>query len=253
MHKALIIEDDVDFCEEFSEMLRRNGFEVIVENSIDNLHNMIKLNEINILILDQIINHIDLLSVFSDIRKSFSGPIVFLSGNNEEMDRIIALELGAQDFIVKTQSPREISARIRAAARLGYKDSLKTSMEGLNKTYTHNKANISPTSGADSSLWSLNILGRSLSAPEGRVVDLTGSEFEVIQLLSTYPGEVVPRKRFYEKALRRPFLPKDRSLDNMMSRLRNKLDPSNAFAEIIKCTRGVGYSLTISVIVSGVD
>ncbi len=237
--RILLVDDETSFREEFKEFLElTHGYVVTALESAAGLISQIENKEFDLLILDQHLGKRDILPMLEDIRRVFKGPVVILSGNVEEADRVMALELGVDDFILKTQSTREIVARIRAALRRAIRPQGAGLESHADAPHSAETAAELPEDG-----WSLNLRLRELRAPDGTIVTLTGVEFELLRIFAAHPGEVISREMFYTNAFRRPFDPKERALDNLMSRLRAKFAPFSSRRETIKSIRGRGYAL----------
>jgi len=164
------------------------------------------------------------IDVLRNLRKESELPVIMLTGRGDDLDRIIGLELGADDYLAKPANPRELLARIRAILRRSSAHSTIATLEVGDLI--------------------LNQGGRQLHR-EGELIDLTSTEFSIIQLLLQRSGEVVEKKDLYLAALGREPVAYDRSIDMHVSNLRRKLGPASDGSERIETIRGIGYQYRI--------
>jgi two-component system response regulator CpxR len=222
MSRVLIIDDDTELCELLTEFLAEEGFEVDSVNegragvraALQGRHELV--------VLDVMLPGLNGLDVLRGIRESSTVPVVMLTARGEEVDRIVGLEIGADDYLPKPFSPRELVARMRAVLRRsGGKDASKSD----------------PVVVAD--LWVDP--GARTAVRAGEELQLTGIEFEILLVLARAAGRIVERNDLSKAALGRRASSYDRSLDVHVSNLRKKLGPSPSGGERIKTVRGVGY------------
>lgn len=186
------------------------------------------LNELSrgaydLLILDIMLPGMSGLDVLKQLRRDSNVPVIMLTARGEDIDRIIGLEFGADDYLAKPFNPRELLARIKAILRRAQPGS-------------------SGVAGYSFGTIELDIRTRNVKVHQERVA-LTGTEFEILRCLMQSPGEVVSKERLSEVALGRRLLPYDRSIDTHISNLRGKLDKAGDHNVVIRNQRGVGYSL----------
>jgi DNA-binding response OmpR family regulator len=217
----LLVEDDASFAAELSEFLERHGLAVGWRPSLAGLAGQVAASPPLLIVLDQFVGRQDSLTVLPDLRKVFAGGIMILTGNQEIADRIVALETGADDFISKTVEPREILARVRALLR-------------------RTQASAPP---AVAGRWRINERRQEVRAPNGAVLPLTRTEFLALHLMLRSAGQFVTRDELSLAVLGRPFSPLDRSVDNLVSRIRRALEPHLAGQAAISPVRGKGYVL----------
>lgn len=226
--RLVLLDDNEIFSKEFSEYLELHGFRVTRLASLDDISARLSALEPCLLVLDQFVAETDALTILRDVRARFEGGIVMLTGNPEQQDRVVGLELGADDFINKAQPPREILARLRAVAR---RVGPRSDAEGAAPA----------TTPAPAANWNLNTQRRELLTPDGAPIRLTSMEFDLLAYLAARAGETVSRDDLSMAILRRAFSPFDRSLDNLVARIRVALRPSLGERMPIKSIRGVGY------------
>ncbi len=171
-------------------------------------------------------NGVDLIGRLSESRAC---GVIVVSGMGEEADRIVGLELGADDYIVKPPRMREMIARIRAVhRRVNRREETKTSPRG------RDAIQVGPIR--------INVVARTVTAADGKRIPLTAAEFTVIEVLVAANGQAVSRDTLSENALRRPWRPEDRSVDQLVFSLRQKL-PQDDGGTLIHSIRGAGYLL----------
>lgn len=177
----------------------------------------------DLLILDIMLPGINGLDVLKQIRLKSSVPVIMLTARGDDIDRIIGLEFGADDYLAKPFNPRELVARIKAILRRARH--AKTSVQQLS------------LGGIE-----LNVRTR-VATVDNTTMTLTGTEFEILKYLLEVPGEVVSKELLSERALGRRLLPYDRSIDTHISNLRGKLERAGNRNDTIQNQRGVGYLL----------
>jgi DNA-binding response OmpR family regulator len=225
--RVLLVDDDRELCQMLTEYLEAEHFDVkSVHDGGDALAEL-KISEFQLLILDVMLPSVGGFDVLRKLGASYDTPILMLTARGDDVDRIVGLELGADDYLSKPFNPRELVARMRAilrrasnrSGRLSAPDELIVGRIVLN-TGTHQV--------------------KVADAP----VQLTGAEFRVLELLMRSAGQVISREAMTEQALGRKLVPYDRSIDTHISNLRRKLDLEVGKNPEIKNVRGSGYTLT---------
>ena len=236
--RVLLLEDDADYATALGDYLANSGFNVEIVPAYQSLAGALKAAQPDVLVADQFVAGVDIGQRLEAMRSQYSGPIIMLTGNDDPVDRVICLERGADDFIVKAKAtPREVLARLRAVLRR-----------------TACVADAKPASGAIGAIhisgvevsvddWVLSDRHRTLANPAGDVLRLTGAERDTLWLLMSRRGTVVPRDEAMEAVLRRKIGPHDRSIDNLVSRCRRVAAELGGTMDI-ETVRGVGYKLT---------
>ncbi len=224
MKHILIIDDDTELCELLQEYLTAEQLpSECVHDGLSGL-NKIKEGDYSLVILDIMLPEMNGLDVLKEIRTFSKIPVIMLTAKGDEIDRILGLELGADDYIPKPFSPRELVARIRAVFRRlditdnKHKDSYKVELNGVV---------------LDSSTKSVS--------KDGQILSLTEVEFSLLEQLMHSAGNVVERQDLALKVLGRKLTYDDRSLDVHMSNLRKKLGKNQGGNDLIKTIRGIGY------------
>ena len=187
-------------------------------------------HELAAVILDVMLPDTDGFTLCRWVRNASAVPIIMLTASADDTDRIVGLELGADDYMGKPYNPRELLARIKAIQR----------RMGLND-------GAAPARCLRFQGWTLDLLERRLNAPSGEVVPLTGMDFTLLRVFLEHPGEVLDRTRLMEETRGRDLGPTDRSLDVQVSRLRQRLGDDGKQPALIKTVRGSGYAFTADV------
>jgi two-component system, OmpR family, response regulator CpxR len=223
--RILVIDDDVELCSLVGEYLAPEGFQV--ECSHDGTGGLERAlaGDHLLVVLDVMLPGLNGFEVLRRIRNTSRIPVLLLTARGEDVDRIVGLEIGADDYLPKPFNPRELVARIRAILRR-----TKTDKSGAPQIPEVLKV-------GDVELDA----GTRTVRQKGKPVELTSVEFNLLQALLREAGRVVPRERLVDLVLSRKFSPFDRSIDMHVSKIRKKLGDSDAGGDHIKTVRGVGY------------
>lgn len=225
MERILIIDDDTELCELLAAYLAEESFKLVAAHTAAGGLNRIRDTEVDLVVLDVMLPDMNGFDVLAHIRAESSLPVIMLTGRGEEVDRVVGLEMGADDYVSKPFPLRELLARIRAVLRRAPQPSA----QGKAKPNGHlNLGLLSLRPGAQA------------AEVEGRPVNLTAAEFFILEQLARTPGVVVEREELMEKALGRTAVYDDYVLNVHMSNLRRKLGQ----AVSIKTIRGRGYLLS---------
>ncbi|HEU5453576.1 MAG TPA: response regulator transcription factor [Terriglobales bacterium] len=223
MDCILIVDDDVELCELVAEYLDPEGFEVeAVHNGEQGLQRALNSKYV-LVVLDVMLPGMNGLDVLRQLRKSSRVPVLILTARGDEVDRIVGLEIGADDYLPKPFNPRELLARVRAILRRAHGEQ--------------------PGAGPDRiSVGDVQMdVGARIVRRSGNEVDLTAVEFALLEILLRNAGQVVNREHLAQTVLGRKFVAYDRSIDMHVSKLRKKLGDYSGGSERIKTVRGVGY------------
>jgi len=222
--RILVIDDDVELCHLVSEYLEPEGFQVeCLHDGVRGLARVLH-GEHLLVVLDVMLPGLNGFEVLRRIRDKSRVPVLLLTARGEDVDRIVGLEIGADDYLPKPFNPRELVARIRAVLR-------RTQGEAGPREVLHvGDVELDP--------------GTRVVLKGGKVVELTSVEFNLLHALLREAGRVVPRERLVDVVLSRKFSPFDRSIDMHVSKIRKKLGDSDGAGDHIKTVRGVGYIFT---------
>lgn len=230
MERVLVVDDDVELCDLVTEYLEPEGF------SVDTAHDGLEAvdralaNDYAIIVLDVMLPGINGFEALRRIRAKSDTPVLMLTARGADVDRIVGLEIGADDYLPKSFNPRELVARIHAILRRT-REKPETNQLLSSETITLGDLR-------------LNFGARTVHR-DGKLVDLTSTEFDVLAKLLASAGHVVSREELSKAALGRPLAPLERSIDMHVSSLRRKLGEVNG-VERIKTVRGTGYIYAIT-------
>ncbi len=226
MHtNILIADDDVELCELLKEFFQSEGFAVrMVHDGVAAL-NAASEPGLDLVVLDVMMPEMNGLDVLKELRKDSRLPVIMLTARGDDLDRILGLELGADDYVPKPCNPRELLARIRAVMR-------RASGSVTQALIQIDDLELNP--------------GNRTLLKEGETVDLTSTEFSILQYLLQHRGEVVSKRDLYVTALGREPVAHDRSVDMHVSNLRKKVGPSADGESRIDTIRGIGYQYRTS-------
>lgn len=216
----LIADDDTELCELLAEYLGQEGFEVRVAHDGEQALKESRRPGLDAMVLDIMMPRLNGIEVLAELRKASNLPVLMLTARGDDLDRIIGLELGADDYLPKPANPRELAARIRAVLR---------------RTGTPSKVAVLKAGDLV-----MNQADRTVHLGQ-RPLELTSTEFSILQLLLQRRGEVVDKRDLYLAALGREAVAYDRSIDMHISNLRRKLGPRGGGATRIETIRGIGY------------
>lgn len=227
----LLVEDDPALRMLTARALQENGFVVRPASAAPEMWLALDAGPVDLVLLDVMLPGTSGIDLCRSLRQKSDVPIIFVSARNSETDRVVGLELGADDYIAKPFGTRELIARVRAVLRrpaldrgAGGREHGRLSFEG----------------------WTVNLPRRELLSPTGAVVDLTGAEFDLLVVLCDHAQRVIARERLIELSRTRLGDSSDRSIDVLVSRLRRKLSGIGHAAPIVT-VRGVGYMLNVPV------
>ncbi|MGC6389498.1 envelope stress response regulator transcription factor CpxR [Ewingella sp. S1.OA.A_B6] len=227
MNKILLVDDDRELTSLLKELLEMEGFNVVVaydgEQALEKLD-----NSIDLLLLDVMMPKKNGIETLKELRQRHQTPVIMLTARGSELDRVLGLELGADDYLAKPFNDRELVARIRAMLR----------RSNWTEQQQVGESNGSPTLEVDG--LQLNP-GRQEASFSGVALDLTGTEFTLLYLLAKHLGQVVSREHLSQEVLGKRLTPFDRAIDMHISNLRRKLPDRLDGHPWFKTLRGRGY------------
>ena len=229
--QILIVDDDQEIRELLQEYLVRAGFDVLVAANGTDMYQHLQNEYPDLIILDIMMPGDDGFQLCQQVRRNSQIPIIMLTAASDEADRVIGLELGADDYIAKPFSPRELLARIKALLRRA--EFRQPEKEGGRRIRFAE--------------WTLDTLSQHLTHEDGSKLDLTGSDFILLSLFLQNPGQALDRDSISDATRGRETLPMERGIDVQISRLRQKLGDNGKSPRIIKTIRGSGYMLIAEV------
>lgn len=222
--RIIIIDDDEELCELLSDYFSSEGFSIRAEHNGQNGLAALDSESFDIVILDVMMPVMDGFETLRELRRKSNVPVIMLTARGEEVDRIVGLELGADDYLSKPFNPRELTARIRAVLRRGITDTANAGGQIKFEDIV------------------IDLDRHELSVADNPVV-VTNAEFKLIHRLTQSPGQVVTKEQLTEYALGRALEEHDRSVDVHVSNLRKKIGSRPDGSIRIRTIRGVGYLL----------
>jgi two-component system OmpR family response regulator len=229
----LVVDDDAEIRGLLGEYLRKNGCRATVVAEGKAMWTALARGKVDLIVLDLMLPGEDGLELCRKLRAESDTPVIMLTARGEETDRIVGLEIGADDYLAKPFSPRELLARIKSVLRR---------TRSLPRNLRAEEARAIAFAG-----WRLDTVARHLLSPEGVVTSLSGAEFRMLRIFLGHPNHVLSRDQLMVLSHGREAEPFDRSIDNQVSRLRHRLGEDPADPRIIKTVRGEGYVLAVPV------
>ncbi|NDG48445.1 MAG: DNA-binding response regulator [Rhodospirillales bacterium] len=232
----LVVEDDGEMRTLVSRLLREAGFRVSAARDGREMWELFDspAGQPDLVLLDVMLPGTSGLDLLRRLRERGTTPVMMLTARGEEVDRVLGLELGADDYVAKPFAPRELVARVRSLLR---------------RASPAASAKVDPRSRRVAFAgWTLDMARRELLSPDGVAVDLSGAEYDMLLAFLEHPQRVLSREQLMEVAKRRAGAdPFDRTVDVQVGRLRRKIEPDEASPSLIKTVRGAGYVLVADV------
>ncbi|MHB1101055.1 MAG: response regulator [Burkholderiales bacterium] len=229
----LIVDDDKEIRALLGDYLQKNGFKVTAVADGRGMQSVLDGGSVSLIVLDLMLPGEDGLVLCRNIRAGSDVPVMMLTAKGDDMDRIVGLEMGADDYLAKPFNPRELLARIKSILRRA-----KARSDHLKPE----EANVVRFSG-----WRLDTLSRQLTSPEGVAVPLSGAEYRLLRVFVDHANRVLSRDQLMDLCRGRELFPFDRSIDVQVSRLRQRLGDDAKEPLLIKTIRGEGYMLAARV------
>jgi DNA-binding response OmpR family regulator len=231
--RLLVIDDDANLRELIRSYLKQEGYAVLEASCAREAHELVESATLDLILLDVRLPDGDGFDLLREMRKVTSTPVIMLTGRDTPSDRIIGLELGADDFIGKPFELRELRARIRSVLR---------------STYHVDEQEVAATMDALMFAgWTVDLTHRRLINPSSGDVLLTAGEFDLLRVLAEHPKRPLSRDQLLDLTRSREWTPFDRSVDVLIGRLRRKMMENGDAIGLIKTIRNVGYSLAADV------
>jgi two-component system OmpR family response regulator len=221
----LIVDDDAEIRQLLAAFLTDNGYRVTTAANGRKVRDTVAKGGIDLVVLDVMLPDSNGFDLCRSVRASSTTPIIMLTAKGGEVDRIIGLELGADDYLAKPFNPRELLARIKAVLR---RVGGKSADRAIPRIVRFDG-------------WTLDMLRRELHSPSGVLVDLSGGEYDLLATFVEAPQRVLSRDQLLDLARNRVATAFDRSIDVQVSRLRRKLGAAEGSEGLIKTVRGAGY------------
>lgn len=228
-----VVEDDREIRAMVVELLAREGFAPAGCKSAEEFDRLLARQRIDLVVLDVMLPGEDGLSLCRRLRASHDIPVLMVTAKAEDVDRIVGLEIGADDYLPKPFNPRELIARVRAILRRTRDANRVTTPLGVERFSFAG--------------WLFDPGCRSLTDPDGTPIELTGGEFDLLTSFITHPQRVLNRDQLLDWTRGRNAVPYDRAVDVQLSRLRRKLMQHPSGEALIKTVRGGGYIFAVRV------
>jgi two-component system OmpR family response regulator len=229
----LVVDDDREIRTLLAAYLEKNGLRVSAARDGKEMRRVLSRVHVDLIVLDVMMPGDDGLKLCRELRASSQVPIIMLTARAEDVDRIVGLELGADDYLPKPFNPRELLGRIAAVLRRA--------------AYTPRDPMPSAVAGYRFAGWRLDTTARSLTHEDGTAVSLSGAEYRLLTVLLAHAGRVLSRAQLMELLRGRDLDPFDRSIDVRVSRLRQLLRDDARTPRIIKTVYGEGYVIGVPV------
>jgi len=231
MTHILVVDDEADIRAMLSEYLTGHGYTVTAVANGDAMRSAVKQQKPQVVLLDVNLPGEDGLSLARWLRSEMDVAIIMVSGAGETVDRIVGLEVGADDYVSKPFDPRELLARIKSVTRRykGKSGETETTAAG-------NDPEVISFAG-----YRLNLATHQLSDPQGQEVPLTSMEFDLLRVFAQRPNRVLSRDQLLQLTQNRDWDPYDRSIDIRITRIRRKIEANPNQPRLIKTVRGSGY------------
>ncbi|MDH5327792.1 MAG: response regulator [Gammaproteobacteria bacterium] len=236
MENILIVDDDAELRELLQTYLERNGYRTTTAADGRGMWAALDRHQVDLIVLDLMLPGDDGLTLCRNLRAHTtlsSTPVIMLTARGEDMDRILGLEMGADDYVPKPFNPRELLARIKSVLRRTQGVPL-SSEATQTKFYVFNE-------------WGLDVVGRQLVSPQRVIIALTDGEFRLLRVFLEHPNRVLSRDQLLDLTRGRETIPFDRSIDVQVGRVRKRLNDTGPEPSIIKTVRGEGYVLSTKV------
>ena len=233
MDHILIVDDDAEIRGLLRDYLEKNGYRVTAVADGKSMRAALDRAHADLIVLDLMLPGEDGLALCRELRSRSDVPIVMLTARGEEVDRIVGLEMGADDYVPKPFSPRELLARIKGILRRS---------RALPENLKPDAARAFRFAG-----WRLEVAARQLVSPDGVVIPLSGAEFKLLRIFLGHPNRVLTRDQLVDLTQSREAEAYDRSIDLQVSRLRRRLGEDAREPSIIKTVRSEGYVLAADV------
>ncbi len=230
--EILIVEDDPGVRVLLARTLRENGLNVTAAPAATEMWRALKTNQFDLILLDIMLPGTNGLDLCRQIRKDSAVPIIMVSARGEEIDRVLGLEIGADDYIAKPFSTKELLGRVRAVLR---------------RTVSGPIGAAPPRETLQFEGWTVDLRRRTLQSAEGAEVELSGAEYDLLLSFLDNPQRIIGRDRLLELSRSRISDASDRSIDVLVSRLRRKLSGQEGGEALIRTVRGAGYMFTAAV------
>ncbi len=235
-HRILIVDDEEQICTLLGNLFTKEGYAVATARDGAGTRAVLETMPVDLITLDLNLGGEDGLALARELRASRDVPIIMISAKADEIDRVVGLELGADDYISKPFNLREVLARVRAVLRRYQPPAQAAAPSGDGGHERYAFAGLV-----------LDLTARELTDAAGKAVELTTAEFNLLDVFVKRPARVLSRSTIMDLLKGHEWSPYDRTIDTLVGRLRKKIEPDPDQPRLIKTVRGVGYVLTAEV------
>lgn len=233
----LVVDDDERLRRTVSQYLRTEGFKVYESGTGEQMRECLASRPVDLVILDLMLPDDNGLNLAREVRARSEVAIIMLTGKVDTVDKIVGLEIGADDYVTKPFDHRELLARIRTVLRRAPK--------------ARRQESKAPASSVKFEGWSLDLVTQELVSPAGKVVHLTSHQYQLLASLVTHADRPLSRTEISNMLAGRDWSPLNRSIDVLVAKLRKKLEPDPKSPKYIKTVRGIGYKFAARVDFTG--
>jgi len=231
----LVVDDDAKIRLLLRRCLESDGYRVVEAETEAEVVQQLASNTVDLITLDLQLGAENGLHIAAKVRETSNVPIVMVTGKGDVIDKVVGLEIGADDYIAKPFHLREVQARIRSAIRRNEMvTGRQVSEDPVDQTFVFNG-------------WVANFQTYELKTPSGEVCDMTTTDFKLLMLFLNAPKRVLSRDQIMDQLSGSDWAPYDRTVDNQVARLRKKIEIDPARPQIIKTVRGIGYTFVADV------
>ncbi len=230
LEKILVVDDDIGTCKRLTMFLGQAGYAVRTASTGEEMHRLLLVLPADLVILDQVLAGEDGLELARNLRSQSDIALIMLTAKTDVLDKVIGLEIGADDYMTKPFDNRELLARIHSVLRR---------ISRRNNTLPEKLQSVVHFAG-----WTLDLPAYQLISPLGEKIVLTSSEFHLLSVLVRQHNRVLSRQEILDLIAGRDWSPIDRSVDVLVSKLRKKIEADPTNPSLIKTIRGVGYKFT---------
>ena len=237
----LVVDDDPKVRQLLRRCLEMENYAVLEADSADAVHEYLAQEDVDLITLDLNLGSENGLDIAAGLRANSNIPIIIVTGKGDVIDRVVGLEMGADDYITKPFHVREVLARVRSVIRRSQE--LRHGVDEPTATREHPSADkVFQVNG-----WTVCPSRFELKDSEGRLHNLTSNDFKLLLVFLESPKRVLSREHIMDQMNGQDWTPFDRTIDNQVARLRKKIEPDPNNPKIIKTVRGVGYMLAAEV------
>jgi two-component system, OmpR family, response regulator len=249
MDHILVVDDDPNIRQLLRDYLRDMGYEASAACNGAQMKQILRQTRIDLIVLDLMLDGEDGLDLTRELRRENAVPIIMLSARGGLLDRILGLEMGADDYLPKPFDPRELVAKIKVVLRRtrAVPDASANGMNGANGSTGSKSRHADASAFVTFAGWRLDTRMKQMLSPEGVVVSLGGSDYRTLRTLLDHPNRPLSREYLLDQVFDKGHTPLDRSIDVCVSRLRHHLKDSARNAALIRTVRNEGYMLVADV------